>query len=573
MPTVFPGTLDSFINPQATDSLSSPAVVHHVQHGNANDAITAIESKVGIDNATDTKCLDYKMSHFSLYGVGNTTQNSSTVLDIHQLSFDGLGGLTVGFSNGSVQLSGGAGGAQSNQTIGFYGIGNTTQNSSTTLDARTVSFDGLGGVTVGFSNGSVQISGPQTVAQSNQSVGLYGVGNTTQNSSTTLDARTISFDGLGGISVGFSNGSVQISGPQTVAQTNQTAGWYGVGNTTQNSSTTFDDRTISIRGNQDITVGFSNGSVQLSVNVTSAQSNQTAGLYAVGNTTQNSSTTLDARTLSFNGLGGISVGFSNGSIDISGPTAGGGVTLSEYEPYPLVTGTAFTSNAAGSIYFHRFILQAPLTCRYIALAKTMNCSVPGATSVGSSGTYKYSYSHGLTFWSRQDYANSFSNLTTVTTASIGFTASLSYTSTAQSAAYSWVTDTTGGTTSFSTTSNAGNWSSYFTGNDIWSVPFLTSLSAGEWFVCHQHSSTTASGGNSGITLMSFSNFNVQPTAVQKMGVLGQSGTAGSLMPGGAGQGTCINVTTTTTMGMNQISNGTLLQLYMNFQNCPNSGQA
>lgn len=253
-----------------------------------------------------------------MYALGNTTQNSSTTFDARTLSFDGLGGITVGYSNGSIQLSGPQTVAQTVQTIGLYGVGNTTQNSSTTLDARTLSFDGLGGATVGFSNGSVQISAP--VAQTVQSIGLYGVGNTTQNSSTTLDARTLSFDGLGGATVGFSNGSIQISAPQTVAQTVQTLGIFAVGNTTgQSSSSTIDARSHSFDGAGIASVGMSGGSVVISVPAPAVQTNQTIGLFGVGNTTQNSSTTLDARTLSFDGLGGITVGYSNGSIQLSGP--------------------------------------------------------------------------------------------------------------------------------------------------------------------------------------------------------------------------------------------------------------
>lgn len=41
----------------------------------------------------------------SLYGIGNTTQNSSTVLSVNALSFNAIGSLTVGYSNGSIQLS------------------------------------------------------------------------------------------------------------------------------------------------------------------------------------------------------------------------------------------------------------------------------------------------------------------------------------------------------------------------------------------------------------------------------------------------------------------------------------
>jgi hypothetical protein len=63
---------------------------------------------------------------------------------------------------------------------------------------------------MGYSNGSIQVSAP---VQTAQTVGLYALGNTTQNSSTTLDARTISYNGIGALSIGYSNGSVQMSAP------------------------------------------------------------------------------------------------------------------------------------------------------------------------------------------------------------------------------------------------------------------------------------------------------------------------------------------------------------------------
>jgi hypothetical protein len=282
--------------------------------------ITLSQSINGSSATITVSAFNQSNQSVGLYGLGNTTQNSSTTLDARTLSFNGLGMVTVGYSNGSIQLSA----TQTNQTAGLYALGNTTQNSSTTRDARSLSFNGLGGITVGYSNGSIQLSGPQTAAQTNQTVGLYGLGNTTQNSSTTLDARTISFNGLGGATVGYSNGSVQISAPQTVAQTNQTVGLYALGNTTQNSSTTLDARTLSFNGLGAATMGYSNGSIQVSV---PTQTNQSLGLYAVGNTTgQSSSSTFDARTLSFNGAGIASVGYSGGSVVVSVPAGGGGIT-------------------------------------------------------------------------------------------------------------------------------------------------------------------------------------------------------------------------------------------------------
>jgi hypothetical protein len=461
-----------------------------------------------------------------LYALGNTTQNSSTTLDVRSLSFNGLGAATIGYSNGSIQISApvqtaqtqsliqaiydgvnsittgtirfsnsngitfGINGqtitashngitSQTNQTQGLYAVGNTTgQSSSSTVDARSITFSGAGAASVGYSSGSVIISVPNALtninvsagttsnnlsaitfnnangvsfgldgstitgsvaAQTNQTVGLYALGNTTQNSSTILDARTLSFNGLGNITVGYSNGSIQISGSQTSqtqnvvvpsagtqtatsgtvvysnsnnisfgmsgssritasynfnisagttsnnlnavtfsningisfgldgstltasytvpTQTNQTVGLYALGNTTQNSSTTLDARSLSFNGLGIVTAGYSNGSIQISA----VQSNQTAGLYALGNTTQNSSTTLDVRTLSYNGLGAMTVGYSNGSIQLSAPatsslSATGGASIS-VNGNTISIGAAFnisagtTSNNLSAITF------------------------------------------------------------------------------------------------------------------------------------------------------------------------------------------------------------------------------
>lgn len=262
------------------------------------------------------------------YAVGNTTgQSSSSTFDARTVSFDGAGLVSVGYSGGSIIISATqSDAAQTNQTEGFYAVGNTTgQSSSTTLDARTHSIDGAGIVSVGYSGGSIIISATDA-AQTNQTEGFYAVGNTTgQSSSTTLDARTVSFDGAGLVSVGYSGGSIIISATQSdAAQTNQTLGLYGVGNTTgQSSSSTFDARTLSFDGAGIVSVGYSAGSVLISA-TDAAQTNQTVGLYAVGNTTgQSSSTTVDARTISFDGAGVASVGYSGGSVIISVPSGGG----------------------------------------------------------------------------------------------------------------------------------------------------------------------------------------------------------------------------------------------------------
>ena len=59
----FPTSLDSFSNPISTDLLenATTALDHDVQHSNANDAIEALEAKVGIDGSAVTTSHSYKL--------------------------------------------------------------------------------------------------------------------------------------------------------------------------------------------------------------------------------------------------------------------------------------------------------------------------------------------------------------------------------------------------------------------------------------------------------------------------------------------------------------------------------
>lgn len=60
----FPSSLDSFSNPTSTDLLENvvAALDHDVQHSNANDAIEALEAKVGVNSSAVTTSHDYKLS-------------------------------------------------------------------------------------------------------------------------------------------------------------------------------------------------------------------------------------------------------------------------------------------------------------------------------------------------------------------------------------------------------------------------------------------------------------------------------------------------------------------------------
>lgn len=59
MATNFPTSLDALTNPSGSNTLNSPS--HASQHGNANDAIEAMQTKIGVDNSAVATSLDYKV--------------------------------------------------------------------------------------------------------------------------------------------------------------------------------------------------------------------------------------------------------------------------------------------------------------------------------------------------------------------------------------------------------------------------------------------------------------------------------------------------------------------------------
>ena len=59
MATNYPSNLDNFTNPTSSSSVANPS--HSQQHADANDAIEALQAKVGVDNSSVTTSLDYRV--------------------------------------------------------------------------------------------------------------------------------------------------------------------------------------------------------------------------------------------------------------------------------------------------------------------------------------------------------------------------------------------------------------------------------------------------------------------------------------------------------------------------------
>lgn len=114
MATNFPASLDTLTNPSGSNTLSSPS--HASQHGNANDAIEAIQAKIGVDNSAVTTTLDYKTRIWN--PVGEITMWGTTTAPTGWLICDGsaisrttyaglfaLIGTTFGVGDGSTTFN------------------------------------------------------------------------------------------------------------------------------------------------------------------------------------------------------------------------------------------------------------------------------------------------------------------------------------------------------------------------------------------------------------------------------------------------------------------------------------
>lgn len=65
----FPTSLDALTNPTGSSSLTSPD--HATQHSDANDAIEAIQAKLGVNGSAVTSSVDYKITNNTPTGVVN----------------------------------------------------------------------------------------------------------------------------------------------------------------------------------------------------------------------------------------------------------------------------------------------------------------------------------------------------------------------------------------------------------------------------------------------------------------------------------------------------------------------
>lgn len=255
------------------------------------------------------------------------------------LALTNLTGTTASASNG-LTLSLSANPAQTNQNISLYALGNTTQNSSTLLNASNLSINAIGSLTAGYSNGSIQLSAPNaltTAMASNRGtdfVQANAVFNGT-NASGTIASNAISISvaapgGGGGPTIKGSGAQTQSTG--TVEFANSNGITFGLSN---NGTMTASHNGLTTARASNDAVGLNTAQTNVTWTVNSSGISLNAGAYLTTAMASNAATisniNLSAGTTSLN-LSKMTFADSNGiSFGLSGNSVITGTVKTDYQ--------------------------------------------------------------------------------------------------------------------------------------------------------------------------------------------------------------------------------------------------
>jgi hypothetical protein len=299
---------------------------------------------------------DWNSAHAQLMTLAGNTLGAST-----------LSGTNIVFSGGAnLTLS------VNGQTLGFVGPSQSVQTQGSVLvqgSSGVLSFANANGVTFGFNASTITAShnGLTTARASNDAIGL--------NSALTAN----------GVSVTANSSGLSLNFPAfltTAAQSNHSHG----------------NPTLALTNLSGTTASASNGlTLSLSAAAQVAQSAQTLGIYASSQTVgQSSSSTVDARSLTFRGMGVASVGMSAGEVLISVPAGGGagdGVNALVVNGGASTASTTLTLSNSNNVSFGHAGGVITASASFAQSVQTQNM----VSVQGSTGAISFGNANGITF--------------------------------------------------------------------------------------------------------------------------------------------------------------------------------
>jgi hypothetical protein len=273
---------------------------------------------------------------------------------------------------------------------------------------------------VGFGLNGSTITGAQTLTFSAGS-------QSTLTASGTMNATAFNLNGVGGASVGFSNSSAFVSAPPvsaltaagiislssngstvTISAPGFSAG-VSTGGNTSNSSGVASNQLVFAGGNN-ITLSQSNNGGSATVTIVGGAGGNTITFSAGSQSTLTASGTMNVSGFRLNGVGGVSVGFSNSSGFVSAPGTSSivgvngvsittnGATISVRPSFatahvnmlPLTTASqtwGAMGVSSGSAFFFPVSVDKPIQFNALRLASSLSfvtSNVSGAQSITQS---------------------------------------------------------------------------------------------------------------------------------------------------------------------------------------------
>ncbi len=420
----------------------------------------------GLSNGTLTASVSVAAAGVAI-SAGSQVQTAGTA------NFVNSNGITFGMSNSS------------DITASHNGLTSQSAQAASASNGsfafQTLSFTNANNVTFGTSAGGIIFASVATAAAGNS------INVSASNSSNNVSQ--IVFSASNGVSFGLNGSTITASHNGLTSQSNQAA-------SASNGSFTF--QTLNFSDANGITFGSSAGGIiSASHNGLTSQSAQAASA-------SNGSFTF--QTLAFSNANGVTFGTSAGSIvtaSVNTTGGGAGVTMSNWEPVPLLAGatTAVAATAgANTGAFDLMALASPVSfnsIQFMASATAQFTPASVTTTLTANVTHQIQYmlySRSVTDSGATNFSNS---SLLVSYASVNWTMQVFSTgsSSSKSAIFSWQTNSTGGTSSTSITTNSSNLVvSGFTGRILMGIPFAALAKAGDNWVGRIYSSSGNGAG-------------------------------------------------------------------------------
>lgn len=200
MPTSFPSSLDNFVNPLGTDDVS--VVDHAGQHSDVNDAVEALEAKVGVNGSAVTTSHDYKIAQLDANKVPYTGATNDVDMGVYSVNAESFS-VTGAAGAGHIHLK-------------HQSVDSTATGSSTALFADVngdLKYKNAGNYYTTFATSANTANRTYTFPNVSGEVGIGGSAITIAGTSASLGG-SISLDTITGLST---TGLIKRSGANTLA--------------------------------------------------------------------------------------------------------------------------------------------------------------------------------------------------------------------------------------------------------------------------------------------------------------------------------------------------------------------